>query len=451
MKSLSLYSKVLRNAWLIETAEAEAYLPAVMQLITGQEVKLYDDESNKETKPFALSPFTLRKYSSLDEAPAGSIAVINVEDVLDKDDYCGTPGTKTLTAMLEDALSKDNIIGAVLNIDSPGGSPYGTESFANAIKSAEKPIVAFVEGRAASAAYWIAAACDHIVMGGTITRVGSIGTYATIRDYTKYYESMGVKIWEIYATASTEKNAGVRELIEKQDPSKMRTQDIDPINAAFMSHVTDQRGSKLDLTKENVLSGKMYTGQEAVEVGLADELGSFQDALQAVEDLSNQKPSYNPMFNTRKIKSLNSLLEKSGKGEAITAEDIEAVNEELQANGLESHSLIAHSVIEADAKALKAMRTALQNAVMELAPETEHSAIESFDVAASIRTLKAANVQLTTERDALKIELGTATPPTPAPVDGQQQFTPDPVAESAGEKEMKALKSLIAEANQLSN
>lgn len=456
MKGLSLYSKILKNVWLIDKVEAEAYYPAIIQLLTGQQVSLYEQDDKKESSLYALSPYPVTRYGSLSDAPNGSVAILNVEDVIDKDDNCGVPGTKTLTNQLNAALDSDNIIGVVLNMDTPGGSPYGTESFSQAIDMATKPVVAYVDGRAASAGYWIASATAHIMLSSTISRVGSIGTYATIRDYTEYYKEAGIKIWEVYASASTQKNEAVRNILEKGDTTVMRQREIDPINEAFMDQVKSARGSKLDLSANNVLAGAMYTGQEAINVGLADSIGTLLDAVQKVEDLSHNSffqslNKSNNMFNSQsKLKGLNALVEKCSKGEAFSPEDMSAANEEIVTAGADSIQLVTSKMLDFDAKRMKKMNATLQSAVTLLSAETETD-VESFDVAGAITSLQAANAALTAEKAALQAKLDDkGEDPQNTQNDGQQDFSEEEEKPlSAEEKTRKEISNRMGFAHNL--
>ncbi len=153
------------------------------------------------------------------------------------------------------------------------------------------------------------------------------------------------------------------------------------------------------------------------------------------------------------LPKLAELAEKLGKNEA-SANDFAAFQAELNEQGVDVVVLGAgnHQAITAQLQAYKDNHA---KCVLVLAPDSKPEEIEKINLSELITKALSAKdeaiKQLTTERDALKLQLGTATPPTPAPVAGQQQFTPDPVVESAGEKELKALQSLMAEANQLSN
>ncbi len=289
MNHLTLYSRILRSVWAIDPAEAQAYLPVVMNFVMGTSpMQLSEgDQSKAEEKcqPYCISAYETRRYSNYNDAPAGSVAVIPVQDVIDKDDWCGVYGTTTIRRLFEQAISHHNIAGVLLRIDSPGGNPMGTMQLASLIASAPKPVVSFVENAGYSAAYWIAAASDEIWIDAPITGVGSIGTYSHIKDFTKHYEDKGVKIWEVYATKSPEKNKAIRDLINNQDTTRLQA-DIDELNDLFLSFVQEHRADRIDESKTVVTDGMTARGQKAIDCGLADAMGTFAEAVSRVAELA---------------------------------------------------------------------------------------------------------------------------------------------------------------------
>ena len=82
----------------------------------------------------------------------------------------------------------------------------GCRILQEAINSRNKPVVAFCNDFVASAAYGIASCCDKIVANSNVCRIGSVGTYMTIVDTSEYYAKMGIKLIDIYASKSTDKN-----------------------------------------------------------------------------------------------------------------------------------------------------------------------------------------------------------------------------------------------------
>jgi signal peptide peptidase SppA len=174
------------------------------------------------------------------------------------------------------AVDDPNIGGIVLVIDSPGGEVTGVNEFANMVYSARsvKPVTAYVMGRAASAAYWIASAAGNIVIDAT-AELGSIGVVSIWQSTKERDEKNGVKTWEIVSSASPNK---------RPDPSTEsgRTQIqsiVDQLAEVFVSTVARNRGVTPKKVLEEFGRGGTTIGQQAVKAGLADSLGSFETVL----------------------------------------------------------------------------------------------------------------------------------------------------------------------------
>ncbi len=117
--------------------------------------------------------------------------------------FSGSSAYELLIKDIATAVADPAVKAIVLDIDSPGGEVTGVDELATAIRSmnAEKPIVAYGTGTVASAAYWIAAACDQVVISKT-SAVGSIGCMATILDYSAAREAAGVKEYRFISSQS---------------------------------------------------------------------------------------------------------------------------------------------------------------------------------------------------------------------------------------------------------
>jgi ClpP class serine protease len=298
---ISLLLQLAKGIWFIEPAYAEAYKPVVSAIMRGQKVdfsalmpnnwKNDDDDDSTELKKErfqylvnASSPFSFSRYTKLDDAPRGSVAVTPVKGAVMKNDYCGSPGTQTLRQWMQQADEHPNISAHILYIDSPGGSADGTMDFSEAIKSLNKPVVAFSDGLMASAAYWIGSSARHIMASNTLNEIGSIGTYMTLTDWRGYDEKMGIKEIPVYATKSTEKNIEFRQAIDG-NVEPLRKNLIDPFNEAFLASVTRNRRGK-GLNKEMTLKGQLHLTAQALEYGLIDSVGTFNDAIVLAQKLS---------------------------------------------------------------------------------------------------------------------------------------------------------------------
>lgn len=177
-----------------------------------------------------------------------------------------------LTQLLEDP----HIHAIVLDVDTPGGMVTGTQEFADLVYGArgEKPIVAFVAGMGASAGYWLTSAADEVVIAET-GEAGSIGVQATYWDWSGFDEQMGIEEITVISSQSPDKN---RPPTESRGLALLQAR-VDELASVFVAGVARNR----DVSEQTVLSdfgqGDLIVGQRAVDAGLADRVGSFEDVL----------------------------------------------------------------------------------------------------------------------------------------------------------------------------
>lgn len=215
------------------------------------------------------------------ESAENLVAVINVSGTITKEDqFCGPVGVATLTKMIKDADRNDKVKSIVLKINSGGGSGNAAQDLANYIKTVEKPIIAFVDDYAASAAYWIASACDYIYAKALTTQVGSIGAFISFADYTEYYKLNGINIIEVYAKQSVDKNKPYYDAINGN--TDLLANEITYFNSFFIASVKESRGIEVKKKMENPFTGKMYFAEDAEKIGLIDEIADFDTAIKEI-------------------------------------------------------------------------------------------------------------------------------------------------------------------------
>lgn len=380
--NFKLLSHIFRGAWLMHPDTAMAQMPLVNALLEGNHFIFGDDE---DPAPIASAAYFQDNklqfhFDDIDSAPEGSVALIPVKGTIMKEDFCGEPGTETLGAMMKQADANPNIIGAVHVHDSPGGSVDGTEVFSNTAANTKKPVVGFVDGMACSASYWGISGTNHIMLSGETAMVGSIGVMVSFYDVREMMEKQGVKEHIIFASKSTEKN---RDYLEARDGKyeKIIKEDLDPINEVFMGAVKDARPA----VTEAQLNGSTYYGTAAIKAGLADSIGTLEQAIAKVVELSGTTTQsisinnkQNEMFNSKLDKAVEKLAAKKKAGEEILAEDIALVSAELVAKGLEGFAIATEKGIEAIQTAndsLTAENAALKTAQAE--HETKLTAISA--------------------------------------------------------------------------
>lgn len=303
-KNFKLVSALHRGTWLIDKRYAENAFPLVARFLAGEPVSFFDDDEDKEeAQPYAVSLINGKvSKSTFDAAPAGSVAVIPVIGPVMKEDFCGAPGTSTLKKWVTEADSHPNIIASILHIDSPGGSVDGTFEFSDAIKATVKPVVTWGDGLIASAGYAIASPSNEIIMSHKTAEIGSIGTMITLTDNTEALKEWGYVRHNIRATGSFDKN---EEFYQAKEGNyvPLVEQILDPTNDIFLQTVKENRSGKLQLKEVKhpdpkvkgqfyePLTGKIYLAEEAIELGLADAIGTFEYAVQRATELAEQQQS----------------------------------------------------------------------------------------------------------------------------------------------------------------
>jgi len=208
------------------------------------------------------------------------IAVIPVNGVLMRQMsiWSWFSGSSVCEAIIKDiwAAKKQGANAVVLDTDSPGGEVTGCGELANAIRAMSKeiPIYAYVTGNACSAAYWIASACQRIVISPS-SSLGSIGCMATIRDYSAAMDRAGVKEYRFISSQSPQKNADPG----TADGDKAIQITVDALAEVFVSSVAEFRGVSRDNVMKDFGQGGTFVGQAAVDAGLADAVGSLEGLI----------------------------------------------------------------------------------------------------------------------------------------------------------------------------
>lgn len=291
--SFSVASNILRGTWLIDSGVARTQLPIVMNVIKG----IHAFEPMSEVEKLALAPYDVKAAAGDSSSnPQNNvnpnlktIKIIPVMGVLMKNtEECGPVGMLDLAKCIEEADNDRSIDAIILKIDSPGGMVNGSQTFADAILKCSKPVIAFIQdGMCASAAYWIASCCDEIVSSHDTNTIGNIGVYCTLADFKSYYEKQGLPVHEIYAEQSTEKNAGYKDAM-KGDYTKIQKGDLNLIAAKFIESVQTNRKGKLNLSIADPFKGDTYQASRAIEIGLIDRIGSFDDAINSALLMCNE-------------------------------------------------------------------------------------------------------------------------------------------------------------------
>ncbi|MGF1723403.1 signal peptide peptidase SppA [Photobacterium nomapromontoriensis] len=202
----------------------------------------------------------------------------------------GNVGGDTTAALLREARFDDNVKAVLLRVDSPGGSAFASEVIRNevdALKQAGKPVVVSMSSVAASGGYWISASADKILADPT-TITGSIGIFAIMTTFEKGLEKMGINSDGVGTTPFT--GVGVTRALP-DGIAEIFQLGINHGYQRFIGLVSQYRDMSL-AQADSVAQGRVWTGQDALELGLVDELGDFDDAVASTAELANLDNNY---------------------------------------------------------------------------------------------------------------------------------------------------------------
>lgn len=184
----------------------------------------------------------------------------------------------TIRKALDQAAEDDAIKAVVFRVNSPGGSAVASEVILNACKrvAAKKPLIVSMGDVAASGGYYVSCATDTIFAEeSTIT--GSIGVVSGKFGTTPLWNNLGITFTPIQygKNASLLSTATVFTDSEKRVMQKF----MDDTYAVFKGHVTAARGQRLKEPIDKLAGGRVYTGRQALELGLVDKIGGLHDAV----------------------------------------------------------------------------------------------------------------------------------------------------------------------------
>jgi protease-4 len=198
-------------------------------------------------------------------------------------------GSDTIVGLIEQADADANIKAIVLRIDSPGGGVVASDEIYHALTQVDKPIVVSMGSLAASGGYYIAAPADYIY-ATPYTLTGSIGVISQFFVAEDLLEDIGVDV--VVITAGDVKDFGSfhREMTDEERAYWQAL--IDEIHGGFIERVAEGR----DMSVEDVRAladGRVFLGEEAVDLGLVDEIGYLEDAVAKAGELGGIGPAPN--------------------------------------------------------------------------------------------------------------------------------------------------------------
>ncbi len=192
----------------------------------------------------------------------------------------GLVGADTVVELIRVAQADDRIRSVVVRIDSPGGSALASEEIRAALAQLQqsgKPVVVSMGGTAASGGYWIAATADEI-WASPSTVTGSIGVIGMIPTFENAMDYLGVGVDGVGTTALSRAGDPLSGLNE--DMKTIFQSNVEDAYRRFLQLVADGRNMSVP-DVDQIAQGRVWTGEQALQLGLVDALGDLEQAVAA--------------------------------------------------------------------------------------------------------------------------------------------------------------------------
>lgn len=293
---------ILNNIYAMEESALNKYL------------SIYDNKGLHE----AINKYAGQiDYKTYDASYHGSVGIIHISgiisrhaDILASFFGLGSAAIENIAKDFQSLLDNEEVKSIILDFDTPGGAITGVNELAEIIYKARgiKPIKAYVTGMACSAGYFLAAACDEII----IDEMGSVGSIGVMRVVSKQNDKSVI----FKSSQSPMKNIdGESEQGKAEYQAK-----VDYLASIFIDKVAKYRGITADEVINRGNKGGVLVGAVAVTAGLADRLGSM-DVL--IDELNNKKIE-NGNQKEHKEKNMPENLKEHAEEKAVDTASIEA-------------------------------------------------------------------------------------------------------------------------------
>ena len=209
---------------------------------------------------------------------ANQVAVVYANgEIVDAEDFENIEGDR-FAKIISDLRRNDQVKAVVLRVNSPGGSVFASEKIRAELEllGKEKTLVASYGDYAASGGYWISAGCEKIFSNAT-TLTGSIGVFSMIPDFSKVVRD---KVHVGVTTINSNKHSDMYSLMRPLDAEETAYMQasVEDIYEKFTGIVAEARDMDVDEV-DAIAQGRVWTGSDALGIGLVDEIGTLEDAI----------------------------------------------------------------------------------------------------------------------------------------------------------------------------
>lgn len=217
---------------------------------------------------------------------SGDVTVIPVMGLItQRGGWYGTSVEKGRQALSDAMLDGSKAI--VMEFDTPGGEVYGVDEFASDIRAArsQKPIVAVANSLSASAGYYLASQATEIFVTPS-GEIGSVGVYGAHEDWSKALDQLGVTV-TLVSAGEGKTDGNMFEPLSDEARADMQSS-VDRYYSMFTSAVSKGRGQPVDKVRSD-WKAKVYGAKEAASIGMADQVGTLDDAIRRAASLGQAR------------------------------------------------------------------------------------------------------------------------------------------------------------------
>jgi protease IV len=349
---------------MIDAVEDRAGLEQLLRQKYGEDVvfdKKYAEEKPPElnlSNPFALMA-VLAQLMNPQKSEAGkpAIGVVYVDGMIvtGKADSSGLgnamAASTDIARALDQAASDDSIKAVVLRVDSPGGSATASEIILKATErvKAKKPLVVSMGDVAGSGGYFVTCAADT-VFADNITITASIGVVGGKLVTTQMWNNIGVN-WKGYQRGASADLLATDTDFSPEEKQKMQSW-MDEVYGVFKGNVVSGRGNKLKKPIDELAAGRVFTGKQAIDLGLVDRIGTLADAISFAANQAKMSE-----YDVRTVPEPKNFLQKLM--EQSSGEDDDEGHVAMAMNGNWLEKLAAPYLAGLDPRHVGEIRTAL--------------------------------------------------------------------------------------------
>lgn len=224
-----------------------------------------------------------------DDFDTGNVAVIDVKGVISAgSSVFDGANPDSVIGLIDEADNNPLIKAIVIEINSGGGSPVASDEIAQRIERLTKPNVAIIRDIGASGAYWIATSSDHI-MANRMSLVGSIGVTGAYLSFENFLDRYNVTYNRMVAGKYKDLGTPFKELTLEEE--EILNSILYDLRDEFITQVANNRNMSFEEV-ENISTGQVWLGKNALEMGLIDSIGSEYELTKYLEGVLNDTVSY---------------------------------------------------------------------------------------------------------------------------------------------------------------